>query len=495
MPTIHIYGPLVPTRLSRAYPWLLGSYVAALGATIFVGLNIAPRLASDAYELAVSAHALVDCAGDGAWTGCPGAARFGLLQNLVAIPLAFGGLSVFDIEMALVFVSMASAVTLLIVLERTFGVRSLRGRLAFLLVVAGPLIVYAALPFGEALQTLVFSSMAVAVLRNKRWAIVLLTALAAATRETAAVTVLPLALAAALTARGPIRGRVIAIATGLALGVGALGLFNVWKFGTASNPVYAQSMYVTPGLDLRTEMLGAVWFSPNGGVVAFWFVGAMVALGFSAAVLVDRASIARERWAAATLLIGVAVTSGGLALWYSPFGAVAWGPRLMIPAVMGTAIVALQLARASVRRLIHRFRGTITGWVAVSVATVGTVATALPSIGALVSGDLTMKFFAVPLTGVVGPCDVEVDTAQYFDCLRTGAWQSWPSQISIGLQAARSPVGIGLSLLLLALAAATFLPVAARGYAVPSMRLARSISLRRRKPSSRSAVSESAGRR
>lgn len=94
-----------------------------------------------------------------------------------------------------------------------------------------------------------------------------------------------------------------------------------------------------PSISQSLMSLWALYLSPNGGLVAFW--------GTALGVLLLLALI-RRGWRSARLsfnsalpltfmLIGVS----SMALWWAPFGWVAWGARLSVPFVLAAMIAAV----------------------------------------------------------------------------------------------------------------------------------------------------------
>ncbi len=430
-----------------------------------------PVATGDSAFVATGARALVDCARAGQWTACAGTSQFGVLQHLLAIPLMALGLTVAQTVSILAATSIISVLLLLAVGYGWFRRSPLRGQFMVMVVAAGPLCVYAASAFAEALQALVFVALVMAILaRRPAWAAAA-AVLAASTRESAAVFLVPMCAAAVLLApRAARRQLFIAVGAGIVGGVALLLAFNVWKFGTVVNTIYADPTHVVGDWSQRIESFAAVWLAPGGGVVWFWFIGAAAAIVLPVMTLADRQAPASNRCSAALVLVAGFLATAVLASWYAPFGWVAWGPRLMIPTVMTAAVVAIAAGAGSARRWAVRLR-PLSRWLVAATVMALTILTAVPNVSAL-SNDVESVAFAYFTPGVVpvsGPCDVLVDPGNYFTCLNAGAWQLAPSQFTIGWAHMGSLQAVLLAVLTLGLVAIPLVAVAQLGPARPGL--------------------------
>ena len=117
--------------------------------------------------------------------------------------------------------------------------------------------------------------------------------------------------------------------------------FNIFRFGTPRNLLYLDPQLHTPGVVRKLEFLSAIFASPSSGVLWFW--------PFFSAIAVSATAIGVHRmWtrcgATGTYLPVLAVTGimllwfAGLSSWYSPFGWIAYGPRLEVPLLGGLAV-------------------------------------------------------------------------------------------------------------------------------------------------------------
>jgi hypothetical protein len=76
----------------------------------------------------------------------------------------------------------------------------------------------------------------------------------------------------------------------------------------------------------------AVWLSPSGGVLGYFFILPIILL----IILINnfRSRTKRQFLVVLLLLLPVILINLNLALWYSPFGWIGWGPRLFLPTII-----------------------------------------------------------------------------------------------------------------------------------------------------------------
>jgi hypothetical protein len=76
----------------------------------------------------------------------------------------------------------------------------------------------------------------------------------------------------------------------------------------------------------------ALWLSPSGGVLGYFYLLPLILLIY----LIKNLKIQtfRDKLVVLLLIFSVFLVNLNLALWFSPFGWVAWGPRLFLPALV-----------------------------------------------------------------------------------------------------------------------------------------------------------------
>lgn len=403
---------------------------ALVGYVTLVATLRSPRFAGDTVAMTQSAQFLVNCAKAGKFLGCPGANQYGVLQNIPALFLVWKGQTLEATVAVIGFLNIAAFLGLAALLWRTFS--GPMRQFAVLAMLAGPLVGYVSLTFGEMLQTLVFVSFVIALSRSKWIWVVLTGILAASTRETA---FLPLILISTgiiwTTQPNSRRDRInssLWATSGILGGVVLITLFNYWKFGTWRNLGNLNSLYITPGIPRKIDSGIAIWFAPGGGVLPFWLLGGLLSLGLLVTVLVIGN---RERRISALFIgAGLGANTASLAMWFAPFGWVAWGPRLMIPTVACVAI-ANMIVFGEVLRPTYGLKTASRSLLCAFVAAAAAIS-ALPSFGYMRAPGVIDRFFS-PDKVCNKVAIIQEDPAYYFKCLHHGAWKTSPSLWSTGL--------------------------------------------------------------
>jgi hypothetical protein len=110
--------------------------------------------------------------------------------------------------------------------------------------------------------------------------------------------------------------------------------YNMAKYGVYLPVVYLiESRETSPDIYKSVEFFIGSIFSPNGGIIIFWFLSSfMMIWGWRLLGLSPRKSVV---WLGA---ICVLLTLFGLAKWWAPFGWDSWGNRLAIPSIFGLLV-------------------------------------------------------------------------------------------------------------------------------------------------------------
>ncbi len=287
--------------------------------------------------------------------------------------------------------------------------------------------------FGEMLAAASVLFAVAAAIHRRPLLVAPLCCLASLSKETIPVFVVLLVLAAAHRPSSgwkPERSMLVATLAGAGGGVVAAAAFNVFRFGTPSNPFYLASDFRTAGLGNMVHFAAGLWFSPSSGIVVFWTI-AFLLLVVAFIVLISR--FLRRRAGADWLPLGIALAAGlifvgGLATWFSPFGWITYGPRLAVPILPGLIVAVCKLAEPELTAVVMRIgRSTAVTMVAVLMLT----AISIPNItapwswfggvSALIAGDATCP--PMTETSVVDRPD------EYFVCTRRAMWRLHPSTV------------------------------------------------------------------
>jgi hypothetical protein len=317
---------------------------------------------TDSLLLVRGSHAAAHCLGHGPWTNCTMPAPAGpetvgawpLAQYLFTVPLVAAGVADLDVLTIMAVVSALACGGMLLLVA--FPLRRLLGRewavILGVMLLTGPFLLYAFLPFGEALAAFLALAFVVAACARRPWLLFATALLACITKETAAPFLVLLGIVCAREAADrwfPARHFVVAIVGGAALGVAANSMFNLFRFGDVTNLEYGEASSHTPGVVIPAKLAASNWFAPNVGVLWFWFLATLLIAGLLVAtvVLVLRAPRDLATWLPPAVVLGVGVVfTAGLSKWYSTFGWVAWGPRLTLPMVPALVVAGIHSARA-----------------------------------------------------------------------------------------------------------------------------------------------------
>jgi hypothetical protein len=409
-----------------------------------------PWLEADTKWLIAGTRVALDCASQGHWSGCYDAGHFPLLQRIpVILMIGLANLEVVRpaaqraVQLAhqlcgllpcpasdrhlftndlmaccLVLLNLSTVVLAFALARRSLERRSTLGTWGFAAVLLfGPFLWYARSSFGEALAGSVSLILMIACLEGWGGASVFALAFLAGLSKETAFPFLLMGGFLAFAIRRDIRPiwRSAGFAQ-LALGVAAslvLNLcFNFFRYGTWTNQVYLNPIYLVPDLTTQASFFLALLFSPNGGLLFFW----PIAVCLLAYPLVQSRSSVWLVPACWVLLFGVAL---GLSRWYSPFGFICWGPRLLVPWIPVLTFLALA---AEPRLFDHIFARVARNPRALGTCGAILILMSFPHAEALYSRALVGWLFYVPDSVCTTLPVVEQDRAYYFSCARHMVW-------------------------------------------------------------------------
>lgn len=110
------------------------------------------------------------------------------------------------------------------------------------------------------------------------------------------------------------------------LGICINSLFNLFKYGTITNAFYTSPIYQVP-IEFAIKNFYMIFFSPAHGLLYVWFSFFCLLISSFFFFLKD----SKAMTALACLFFILAAMTFGFAFWFSPFGMIAWGPRLNLP--------------------------------------------------------------------------------------------------------------------------------------------------------------------
>lgn len=428
--------------------------VATIGMTLRVAIEN-PLYQGDSVHLVSGAWHSVDCISHGVFTDCQtwngGTAAdeaethvgpWPLMQYIPAAALRWVGVSAEQTLHTLIVID-ALALGALVAIA-WFTLRRLCAPvwapILAAALVTGPLLWYGTSAFGEALgATLVLAAFSAFLLHARPWVIGILIAAASITKETnpafiAALLVLCLflepATAAAADDHTSWQRRVIAPIIGIIAGAVANTAFNLFRFGSIRNTIYLDPLLQVPTLRIAARSFIAQWFAPNGGMLWFWPSALAILLLVTVGSLhkLFHRPLPRAQFVplgVVGLLVAMVIA---LSRWYSPFGWLAWGPRLTYTMVPAMLLVTCVAANPVATRMLHRVLTGVAFWFVLVVVVVA----AVPQAAVVYQPNVIPEFFHDPNPNCPDYGHIEVQDA-YYHCFFWTAWHRQPYLLERGL--------------------------------------------------------------
>jgi hypothetical protein len=381
----------------------------------------------------LSAHDLVKCGYTGELSATGQTTTIGpypLLQYIPDLIARSLGATHNSRYLVLALLSTAAVIGAVAVAARVFlRLRQAVWFWAFLAVVlSGPVLVYANTTWGEMLAAGLLVFLVAAAVVPVSPALFGLAAFAASlTKETsypfvAAIGLLGLVLARRRTGRS-IRPHLRTGVAGIVIAFACATAFNVLRFGAVQNTNYLRHEFTVPVGRVPEIALG-LYVAPNGGILIFWTSATLLLAALLILPLAPRAhspeTLFRRRLAVGTAAVVAALTLA-LASWYSPFGWIAWGPRLSLPWVLPLLLLGLVAFGDALRPRARELLVSPGRFVLVCLAL---IAVTLPQVGYLWRPETKDEFFA--LSRENPDCKGPPGSDAYYACLRETMWSRRP---------------------------------------------------------------------
>jgi hypothetical protein len=393
------------------------------------------RLEGDTSLMVRGASAALTCMQQGKWLDCPGVWHWPLLQYIPTLLLKAAHLDDVLIMRWLAVLNLVAFALLVRLCWRGLGKYSKGLALVFVGVLfSGPMLWYARGSFGETLAAFLYLALIVRCHeRAPSWEIFAWTLLACISKETAFPFVLLSAfLANALAPQDSERSfaqrlrwrpLLLGVLVAMALNSG----FNLFRFGSPLNTYLLNPRLQVPTFGIQLDHIAAIWFSPNSGVLFFWPT-AFFLFAAGAALAIRGAWKQSARWGPRLkhlLPLGVvfAILFGitfGFSKWFSPFGWVAWGPRLELPWLAAAAYLVLIAYREPMSELLGRLFAT--KWRA-AICCILWMAVSLPQLAILFRPEMFDAIFALDRQ-FSHHSDIWRDTTYYYAHLHHVYWRA-----------------------------------------------------------------------
>lgn len=352
---------------------------------------------------------------------------YALFQYLPALALTQLGFSDLHTYNGLTLISLASFCALVALGTWTASCTGRRWAppLVALILTTSPLMYFAGTTLGESMAALLVALPVVACLRRWPPAVLALCALfACLTKETVFPVVALLGGAALwatpIAARPLRRAHWVGLGLGLLLGVAVTAAFDWFRYHQLTNYAYLHSYESVPGITRRLGLAVALWVAPNGGLIEFWPLATVVAIGLVWVVVTSlrgRPIDLKRALPGLMVIVSLLIVTGTLASWWAPFGWISWGPRLSLPTLPAALLIVIAVYGRELERPLRALLATPARIAAITVAV---VAIALAQVNVLNAQAAVTMLFAPDRTCPKLPS--VLDTAHYYHCIDHWAW-------------------------------------------------------------------------
>ncbi|MEC4807407.1 MAG: hypothetical protein SAJ72_24520, partial [Jaaginema sp. PMC 1080.18] len=259
--------------------------------------------------------------------------------------------------------------------------------------------------------------------------IFLLSFLTGITKETAFIFIILLGLVAALE-KSKYKDRehrifdtltsLIPLLLGVSLSFIVNCLFNYFRYGTFQNILLLQDFFIVDSNFQKLISFLGIWISPGGGILFFWFF--FFTFLFLNLFLTFQKKQPFYKLAELSLLAIVLIgLSIGFATWFSPFGWISWGPRLILPWLPSVLFLVMIICADETNELFKNL--TSKKWKQISLISLLFV-TSLHNVVVLLHYELFPKFFLT--SGACSNMFLELlETSLYYKCLNYFMWDKY----------------------------------------------------------------------
>ncbi len=324
----------------------------------------------DTDNLVAGARTALDCLDQGVTRNCgliTGTFHtmtypYPLLQYLVAAPFIRLHAPDATVVYCLAVVSLlAFCVCILVMWRATRLAPSLLRVLAVAAIVGSSAAYQSTSGFGEMIGACAIL-VACATLLGNKWKWTFLTAFCACiAKETVWPFLLLMVIYAAVRNRkSPGVRKSIGLATlGVATAVLSNSIFNIFRFGSVVNRQYLEQQFRTTPNSRVFQYSAAVWFSPSSGILLFWPIFTVILVWTVTQRLRNAAAATgTEKFQDLLIVMFIGGLSLSLALWFTPFGWIAFGPRLAVPFMPALVLLLVDRWRDS-EQLVRSKRGRV----------------------------------------------------------------------------------------------------------------------------------------
>ncbi len=407
--------------------------------------------AGDSKNLISGTDAALGCLARGELVGCGHSIKeqtsvmpYALLQYIPASIFHLFGLSDAANLRALAFLSAFSVILILTMTLVIFRKYPRVGCLAVATLIGSSLLFQADVAFGEAFAALMLVVAIYAALERKVWLLFVFVFLASMSKETMPFFIAILALVCAREnqrALLPRRVLTVSILSAAVLGLAASLLFNIFRFGTIRNLNYLDPLLQTRGAGNIAQFFAALWLSPSSGILWFWptaTVIVVVSIALTVTALIRCPKSPNEWLPPLAVLVTLDAYIAGLALWYSPFGWIAHGPRLAVPILTAGIVILLHFFGNQICDALAR------GWIRAVAASAAIVFVSIPQFGAPWRYTDSIRALIRPGPGCPPLNDraIQNDVELYYRCGEQTMWRPSLSTLTSTIDISASMSGL-----------------------------------------------------
>lgn len=293
----------------------------------------------DTTELIKGSNYLFSCLAAPNSGQCEGLERFGFTPHLISALL----FTVYpNSDVVIVLWSILNFVAFLIIIYFFYNYFYFKykvtkdSRLFFIGLAFSPIIAYGLYSFSE-IVFILFGILFLHFLFEKKYYLSIIPGFLALTyKDNAFLTVIPLAIAVLLIKREVLTKYVNLIIL-IFFSVIINFAFNFLKYKSITNSVY-QDLHTVINLKINISNFFAVWFSPSGGVLGYFFL--LPFLIFLIFFIKFRTFSRELKIIAFLIIVPILLLTLNLTFWFSPFGWASWGPRLILPTLILVSFTA-----------------------------------------------------------------------------------------------------------------------------------------------------------
>lgn len=293
----------------------------------------------DTTELIKGSNYLFSCLAAPDSGQCEGLERFGFTPHLISVLLY----TIYpNPDVVIVLWSILNFVTFLIIAALFYNYSYIRytvtkdSRIFFVGLMFSPIIAYGLYSFSE-ITFILFGFLFLHYLFQQNYYLSIIPGFLAITyKDNAFLTIIPLTIAILLINR-EVFVKYLYVSFIVFFGLITNFYFNFLKYKSITNSVYQDLGTV---LDLTTNLSNffAVWFSPSGGVLGYFFLLPFLIL----IIFIKRlkAFPTQQKIIAFLIITPLVLLTLNLTFWFSPFGWIGWGPRLILPTLILVSFTA-----------------------------------------------------------------------------------------------------------------------------------------------------------